>query len=87
MQAFTSWVEEALRAFDLTHEAQVVGFGTVMWVRAGWPDRGDLADQEHKLIEALRVLRDTYNELQGEAGERNHHESKSTRGRRGQGDE
>lgn len=84
MQAFTPWVEEVLRAFNWTHEAQVVGLGSVLWMRVGWPDHGDLADQEHKLVEALRVIRDTYNELQGEAGERDRGSSTPTRPRRGQ---
>lgn len=59
-----------LQAFDLVHETRIVGLGFVTWERAGWPDAGELADQEVKTVEALRVLRDVHNGLQTEALER-----------------
>lgn len=67
MQAFTPWVEEALRAFNLTHELRIVGLGGVSYERVGWPDPAGLARQEAKFVEGLRALRAVHNELLQEA--------------------
>jgi hypothetical protein len=60
VQAFDPWVDEMLSVFDLTHEARVVGMGTVVWERVGWLRPGGLRGVDVKELFAMRVLRETY---------------------------